>query len=329
MVLLLPEGLWFSARKGPSAACLKGWFGTLRHNPYAIIIAIHTFIQDTMPSTTHLHLPETILQLFSHPLQHRLLALRPRLGVRNSGHTLAKLVDPCRGRSVRVVAVTHPEYLERMRAYLQGDGGSAMLLRGTEGEAYANPRRRPRMEGFHAGRTWILAEAEEGGAPPLPNLPDSPAIDHNVTCIRDMLAGEQAIPAPILTQVAALKAPGSATSLDSLGLTDRQLDVLRLIASGASNKVICRELNLAERTVKAHVTALFRALNVTSRTQAALAARAGTAASRPAATAGRAEPAAPVHRAALRATPAATAGRGMAGPVETVRTAGLAERKVD
>lgn len=135
----------------------------------------------------------------------RLLALRPRLGVRNSGHTLAKLVDPCRGRSVRVVAVTHPEYLERMRAYLQGDGGSAMLLRGTEGEAYANPRRRPRLEGFHGGRAWVLAEAEEGGAPPLADLPDSPAIEHNVVCIRGMLAGEQAVPAPILEQVAALR----------------------------------------------------------------------------------------------------------------------------
>jgi DNA-binding NarL/FixJ family response regulator len=50
------------------------------------------------------------------------------------------------------------------------------------------------------------------------------------------------------------------------------MQVLRLIARGASNKAICRELGLAERTVKAHVTAVFRALNVDSRTQAALAA---------------------------------------------------------
>jgi DNA-binding NarL/FixJ family response regulator len=62
------------------------------------------------------------------------------------------------------------------------------------------------------------------------------------------------------------------TSVESLGLTARQLDVLRLIADGASNKAICRELDLAERTVKAHVTAVFRALKVSSRTQAALAA---------------------------------------------------------
>jgi len=59
-------------------------------------------------------------------------------------------------------------------------------------------------------------------------------------------------------------------SLETLGLTARQAEVLRMIATGASNKVICRELGLAERTVKAHVTAVLRALGVSSRTQAAI-----------------------------------------------------------
>lgn len=135
----------------------------------------------------------------------RLLALRPRLGVRNSGHTVAKLLDPCARRSVRVVAVTHPEYLERMHAHLCADQGSAMLLRGTEGEAYANPRRRPRLEGFHGGEAFILAEAAEGGAPPAPDLPDNPSIQDNVACIRKMLAGDLRVPEPIQTQVIALK----------------------------------------------------------------------------------------------------------------------------
>jgi len=59
-------------------------------------------------------------------------------------------------------------------------------------------------------------------------------------------------------------------SIETLGLSERQAEVLKLIARGASNKVICRELGLAERTVKAHVTAVLRALKVTSRTQAAI-----------------------------------------------------------
>lgn len=67
-----------------------------------------------------------------------------------------------------------------------------------------------------------------------------------------------------------LRARGARLSTATLGLTGRQTEVLRLIACGASNKVICRELGLAERTVKAHVTAVFRALKVSSRTQAAI-----------------------------------------------------------
>lgn len=57
-----------------------------------------------------------------------------------------------------------------------------------------------------------------------------------------------------------------------LGLTDRQSQVLALILQGKPNKVICRELGLAEPTVKIHVTAILKALNVTNRTQAVIAA---------------------------------------------------------
>lgn len=56
----------------------------------------------------------------------------------------------------------------------------------------------------------------------------------------------------------------------SLGLTQRQMDVLRLIVQGKPNKLICRELDLAEGTVKCHVSAILRALDVGTRTQAAL-----------------------------------------------------------
>lgn len=67
----------------------------------------------------------------------------------------------------------------------------------------------------------------------------------------------------------------SATSRKSpadLGLTGRQADVLFLILQGKSTKLICRELDLAEGTVKNHTIAVLRALNVTTRTQAVLAA---------------------------------------------------------
>lgn len=133
-----------------------------------------------------------------------LLALRPRLGLRNSGHTLAKLLDPCRGYSLRVVAVTHPEYLLRMDEVLQAEHATAMLLRGTEGEAYANPRRRPRLLGYRDGVQVLLAEAQEGGAPPLASLPDLPQAAANAALIVDMLAGRVPIPQPLIDQAAAL-----------------------------------------------------------------------------------------------------------------------------
>lgn len=55
-----------------------------------------------------------------------------------------------------------------------------------------------------------------------------------------------------------------------LGLTDRQLDVLALLMQGRNNKLICRALGLAEPTVKNHVSAILRALGVSSRTEAVL-----------------------------------------------------------
>jgi DNA-binding NarL/FixJ family response regulator len=53
-------------------------------------------------------------------------------------------------------------------------------------------------------------------------------------------------------------------------LTERETDVLRLLALGRANKEIARELNIGEKTVKTHVSAILRKLDVPSRTQAAL-----------------------------------------------------------
>lgn len=57
------------------------------------------------------------------------------------------------------------------------------------------------------------------------------------------------------------------------GLTARQFDVLRLLAQGKPNKVIARELGVTEGTVKVHLLAVFRTLEVRNRTSAVLAAQ--------------------------------------------------------
>lgn len=64
----------------------------------------------------------------------------------------------------------------------------------------------------------------------------------------------------------------TAKTLAQLGLTARQADVLFLVLQGKPTKTICKELNLSASTVKAHTSAVLRALNVTTRTQAVVAA---------------------------------------------------------
>jgi DNA-binding NarL/FixJ family response regulator len=79
------------------------------------------------------------------------------------------------------------------------------------------------------------------------------------------------IPAPLSPTATRLGLQSAAKPAD-LGLTERQVDVLSLMMQGKSNKAICRVLDLAEPTVKNHVTAIFKALKVTNRTEAVIAA---------------------------------------------------------
>jgi DNA-binding NarL/FixJ family response regulator len=64
--------------------------------------------------------------------------------------------------------------------------------------------------------------------------------------------------------------PTTPDSLKGLGLTDRQIEVLALLMKGKSNKIIANTLNMAVPTVKNHITAVLKALNVTSRTEAVI-----------------------------------------------------------
>lgn len=87
-----------------------------------------------------------------------------------------------------------------------------------------------------------------------------------------VFSGGMYIPPELLGRAGAKPALRSAEA--GLGLTARQLDVLALLMQGKSNKAICRMLDLAEPTVKNHVSAILRALKVANRTEAVVAARA-------------------------------------------------------
>lgn len=82
-----------------------------------------------------------------------------------------------------------------------------------------------------------------------------------------------AIAAKLVARVAAITRESSAASARMAGISDREVEVLELLAGGASNKEIASALHIAEGTVKNHLTHVFEKLGVTDRTQAALRAR--------------------------------------------------------
>jgi anthranilate phosphoribosyltransferase len=131
-----------------------------------------------------------------------LLALRRRMGLRSSAHTLAKLIDPFRGAGFRVISISHPENLARIRDFLAASRADALLLRGTEGEPFANPRRQPQLEWFEAGVSSVLFESETGTLAALPALPATIDAAATAKWIAAALAGEVPIPLPILNQLA-------------------------------------------------------------------------------------------------------------------------------
>ena len=94
-----------------------------------------------------------------------------------------------------------------------------------------------------------------------------------------IFSGGVYIPPEILNHrepaAAARAAPAKAgASAADLGLTERQMEVLALMMQGRSNKAISRVLDLAEPTVKIHVSAILKALKVANRTEAVIAATA-------------------------------------------------------
>ena len=137
------------------------------------------------------------------PTLQCLLDVRRVVGLRNSGHTMAKLMNPIQGAAAfRLASHTHPEFGKLMAEFAERTRASMMLLRGTEGEAVADPRRAPRLEVWRDGlRDQALCSAAQEG--PLTELPALPrAIDANTVAayIRSVMAGEASLPAPLRRQ---------------------------------------------------------------------------------------------------------------------------------
>jgi anthranilate phosphoribosyltransferase len=133
----------------------------------------------------------------------RLLDARWVIGLRNPGHTVAKLIDPTRGgAALRVCNYTHPEYGQSLAAFLQHTGANAMLLRGTEGEPVADPRRLPKLDVFLHGvpRPDLSLAPQDGVLTELPVLPRAFDAATTALYIQSVVSGEKPAPAPLLQQ---------------------------------------------------------------------------------------------------------------------------------
>ena len=119
-----------------------------------------------------------------------------------------------------------------------------------------------------------VRQALDAGA--MGYIPKSSSSHEMITALRLVLMGEVYVPPALLAALEVLETTSVQVNAAPMaeenvgGLTPRQLEVLRLMAQGLSNKEICRRLNVAEGTVKLHVTAVMRALNACNRTQAVI-----------------------------------------------------------
>ena len=103
-------------------------------------------------------------------------------------------------------------------------------------------------------------------------VPKTCSSDHLLTVLREVLAGEVVAPDAMLSasvsDVLRHKPVGAQSKPSDFGLSKRQAEVLGMMARGKSNRDIAALLGLTEGTVKIHLTAIFKVLSVSSRTQA-------------------------------------------------------------
>ncbi|RMX04342.1 DNA-binding response regulator [Corticibacter populi] len=130
--------------------------------------------------------------------------------------------------------------------------------------------------------TALMRAALETGV--LGFIPKAYSAEVMLSAIRLVLAGGVYVPPALLTAgpagapgtvAAGAAATGSGISIDRVRqmLTSRQIEVLGLLSQGKPNKLIGRSLGISEGTVKIHLAAIFRALNVRNRTEAVVVAQ--------------------------------------------------------
>ena len=116
----------------------------------------------------------------------------------------------------------------------------------------------------------MVRAAIDGGA--MGFIPKSSTPEVMIQALQLVLAHGIYLPPMVLEAAYTSSAPAPRAASTLPGLTPRQMDVLRGVIKGKANKAIAKELELSEGTVKAHLSAVFQALGVHSRTEAVYAA---------------------------------------------------------
>ena len=214
------------------------------------------------------------------------------------------------GKTVKILVVDdHPLIREALRQVLQALDAQLDLLEAQScDEAFELTRRHPDIslilldltlpgvDGYETLRQLrseypdipvvVLSAADQpdavmraidGGA--MGYIPKTSSSQLLLNALRLVLSGAIYLPLEVLRKEhdiapATPRAPAIPSELrdpSEIGLTGRQAQVLALLVQGKPNKLICRDLNLAEGTVKIHVTAILKTLGVMNRTQAVIA----------------------------------------------------------
>ncbi len=195
------------------------------HDPSGRIHSAHIFREFGLAEATSSQQATTLLHLQGigylpvdrlHPGLGKMLALRQQLGVRSSVHTVVKLLNPFQGSAVHCAGVTHPPYLLRLQEFFRLEQRFALCLRGTEGEPFANPKRRPDLWACQDGESLLWMPKDEQPLRQLPTLPDHPDVSATCRFMEAVLNGRLAPPSPLADQALSLLClSGRCTDVDT------------------------------------------------------------------------------------------------------------------
>ncbi|MBU3724689.1 MAG: DNA-binding protein YbiB [Burkholderiaceae bacterium] len=134
----------------------------------------------------------------------RLIDIRLRTGLRNSGHSLVKLMNPVNGAACLLASYTHGEYAEAMSNVVVAMQATGLLMHGVEGEPIVDGRRIAETEAFIGGRTLPIAElidlSQTVEALPTGNID----AESTVTLIRSVLEGREPVPMAMQQEINAV-----------------------------------------------------------------------------------------------------------------------------